>query len=102
MLGVGAVGLLTFAISGSLALSSAGELEDTCAATMPDCSEDEIGPLETRMLAADIGLGIGLVAATAGVIMVILGSKGGSDDSRALVLPMIQRDGGGAAMNLRF
>ena len=105
VLGVGAVGLLTFAIAGSLALSSAGELEDTCAMAgrPPNCSEDDIGPLETRMLAADIGLGIGLVAATAGVIMVILGSKGGGEDeSHALVLPMIQRDGGGAAMSLRF
>lgn len=102
VLGAGAVGLLTFAVAGSLALSSAAELDDTCAANGPGCDEEDIGPLETRMLVADIGLGLGLVAATAGVIMVILGSKGDDDESQALVVPMIQRDGGGAAMSLRF
>ncbi|MFK7999936.1 MAG: tol-pal system YbgF family protein [Polyangiales bacterium] len=103
VLAVGAAGLLTFAVAGSLALSSAGELDDTCGANGPMCDEDDIAPLETRMLVADIGLGIGLVAAVTGVIMVIVGSKGGDEDeSQALVVPMIQREGGGAAMSLRF
>jgi len=56
-IGVAALGSFTFfAITGTQKHS---QLEDSC---KPACSSDEIGQVRTRFIAADVSLGVGLVA----------------------------------------
>lgn len=66
--GVGALGLLTFAVSGAISKSRFNELEDTCA---PFCDEDE-GTAERAALIADVGLGVGIAGLVFGLVYALV------------------------------
>ena len=57
--GVGVVGLGLFATFGILGTNEKSELEDTCA---PNCSEADVDDVRAKLIAADVSLGVGIVA----------------------------------------
>jgi hypothetical protein len=57
--GVGVVGIGLFATFGILGVSDKSELEDTCA---PNCSESDVDGVRAKLIAADVSLGVGVVA----------------------------------------
>ena len=67
---VGGAFALGFAIAGGLALSEDSDLEDRC--VMEACDSSDTDTLRRRMRFADASLAIGLVALTAGVLMIVL------------------------------
>jgi hypothetical protein len=70
--GVAALGSFTFfAVSGA---EKHAHFEDTC---KPGCSDDEIGQVRTRFIAADISLGIGLVALAAATYLFVTTPQAG-------------------------
>lgn len=79
-LGVGAASLIGFAITGGLALAEDGRLAGTCGRNVGSfCTDSDVSTLRTLDLAADVMLGIGLVAAAAGAVMLILDLTSGHD-----------------------
>ncbi|MEM9194633.1 MAG: hypothetical protein AAGF12_35975 [Myxococcota bacterium] len=72
--GVATVGLLTFAIVGGLAVAEDSTLMDECLVDgNPACEASRTDRLSTLNTVADVGLGVGLVAAAAGVVFLIVG-----------------------------
>lgn len=73
-IGVGVLGLAAIGIGvgiGIGAKSDADELRTTCA---PNCSQDKIDDVESKLLLSDIGLGIGVVAIAAAAVLWIVAS----------------------------
>lgn len=95
--GVGVAGLATFAVSGAISSSRFSERESTCA---PGCSDDDVSPVRTTALIADIGLGVGIAGLAFGLIY---GLVGGSDDDPDEVATRvsIEPSRGGAALRLQ-
>jgi hypothetical protein len=92
--GVGIVGLGLFATFGLLGTSEKSDLEDSCA---PGCTDDEVDPVRTKFLVADISLAVGVVSlATAIVIWAASGSSDGAE-SAGLSVDVAPTDGGGFA-----
>ena len=78
--GLGAVGVVVFAVIGSQAKSEYDELFDKCGGvTCPDADAERIADGRTLTTAANISLGIGAALLAAGTIMIIVG--GPSDDA---------------------
>lgn len=70
---VAGVGLTAFGTFGLLALSEQARIEEGCGAgPRPSCSESDVARMDSFALAADIGLGVGIVGATAGLLLWIL------------------------------
>ena len=57
--GVGVVGIGGFIALGSMGNSQRSDLEETCS---PHCTDEELRPVRTKYLLADVSLGIGIVA----------------------------------------
>ncbi len=85
VLGVGGVGLVTFAIAGILAGSSHDQAADAC--RTGTCDEDALSAMDRRALIADIGLGLGIAGAVAGTTWLVLALTGADDEPRASVAP---------------
>lgn len=66
--GVGIVGLGLFSTFAILGLSERNELRDSCA---PMCTEDQVSSVKTKLLVADISLGVGVAAIGAAAIFLI-------------------------------
>ena len=77
--GVGAAGLISFAVFGALGQSQKSDLEEECS---PNCTDDELAPVKTKFLIADISLGVGIAGVATGVVLFFL-SMPSSDDSAA-------------------
>jgi hypothetical protein len=60
--GVGGVGIIGFASLGVVATNDLNHLRQTCA---PYCSSSQLGSVKTEALAADVSLGVGVVALAA-------------------------------------
>lgn len=73
--GVGVVGLGVGATFGVLGLGQKGDLEETCA---PHCTDDEVGAVRTKLLLADVGIGVGAASL---VVATVLFLTAGSDDA---------------------
>lgn len=69
---VGALGLGSFAALGITAKSDLAVLRDTCA---PNCAQNELDGVQTRMLLADLSLGVGVVALGTGTVLWILNAR---------------------------
>ncbi|WP_437738299.1 hypothetical protein [Sorangium sp. So ce1335] len=57
--GAGVAGLAVFAVAGALSLDAEADLRATCA---PRCAADDVRAIRVQHAAADIGLGVGVVA----------------------------------------
>lgn len=77
--GVGVVGIGMFAAFALIGTSEKSDLEDTCA---PNCTEDEVDSVRTKLIVADISLAVGVVSL--GVAAVIWATSGGSSASADL------------------
>lgn len=70
--GVGVLGLGLFATFGGLGLSEKGDLEDNGCGKTKSCTDDDLQPIRTKFLVADISLGIGAAALVgAGIIGIV-------------------------------
>jgi hypothetical protein len=67
-IGVGVVGLTSFAVFGALASGDVSRLEGDC---KPLCDDSAIDAARTKALVADISLGVGLVALAAGAYLLL-------------------------------
>jgi hypothetical protein len=86
--GVAAVGLLTFAIAGILSDSTYGDLSSKCGShPCPASDASEVSRGQSEQTAADVALGIGLVAAAAGATLFILSRSPKKDEPAPVVAP---------------
>jgi hypothetical protein len=98
LLGVGAAGLLTFAIAGGVALGENDRLADECGSRADGtCTDEQLSDLHTMTAVADAGWVIGLVAAAAGAawLVVALTSSAPSREQALTVAPFATADAGG-------
>ena len=84
--GVAGAGLVAGAISGGLALSRHGELEDQCAAA-PGCSEDDIQGGRTLAHVSTASFAVAGVGAALGVIVLLV--TGADEQEAATVAPWL-------------
>ncbi|MBW2463205.1 MAG: tetratricopeptide repeat protein [Deltaproteobacteria bacterium] len=86
--GVAGAGLVTFAIFGALALAEDASLAGSCGADAGmSCSDDEVGTVQTFALVADIGLGVAVVGAIVGTVLLLVG--GNDDEATVAIAPAI-------------
>lgn len=85
LLGVGAVGIVMFAVAGSMANARFSDIEDTCDAA--PCTDptlaDEIEGGKKLDLIANVGAGIGAVGLAAGTVLLIIGWPDGDTEGGA-------------------
>lgn len=98
--GVGVLGIGAFVTLGVLGKSQRDELRDTCA---PSCSEDDVSSVRTKLILADVSLGVGVVSL--GVATYLFLSSGPSKPPPAapaekarLWFDMAPRAGGGSVL----
>lgn len=68
--GVGVAGIAAFAALGTLGKSERDDLAATCA---PACSDDDVSSVRTKLIAADVSLGVGVAALGVGTYFVLRG-----------------------------
>lgn len=68
--GLGVAGLATFGVFGFMGMSDADHLRDTCA---PGCNPPDVDAVRTKLIVADVGLGVGVVALAAATWLAIHG-----------------------------
>jgi hypothetical protein len=68
--GVGAAGLISFAVFGIMASGAQSDLE--ASGCKPNCSQSDVDSIKTKYLIANISLGVGIVGIGAGVTMFFL------------------------------
>ena len=75
--GVGAAGLVAFAVFGTMAKSTYDDLQSACGASpcAPD-KTDEISSGKTKQLVANVGLALGLVGVAAGATLFVFSAGG--------------------------
>jgi hypothetical protein len=85
--GVGAAGLVTFAVFGAMAQSTYNDLGDAChGGACPPAKADEISSGKTQETVANVGLAIGIVGLGVGAALFVFGKPAeGSRASVALV-----------------
>lgn len=64
--GIGLAGLTLFGVFGGLALMDKSDAKDTCA---PDCSDSTVGSIQTKLIVADVSLGVGVASLGAAVVL---------------------------------
>ncbi len=78
--GVGAAGLLTFVIAGSMSRSTYNDLESACpGGTCPPSEAGKIDSGKTQQTVANVGLVIGLLGVGAGVTLFVMDQKASSE-----------------------
>jgi hypothetical protein len=77
--GVGAAGLIGFAVFGAMGKGKQSDLEKTCS---PACTQDQIDSVKSKFLIADISLGVGIVGLGTGVALFLLSQPSKADPAR--------------------
>ena len=96
--GVGALGLVTFAVFGSMSRATHSDLEDSCpGGVCPPERQDDIDKGKSQQTIANIGLAVGLVGIGAGVTLFVLDEKRSSGRSR----PRLMVGAGPGSLDLR-
>jgi len=75
--GVGAIGLATFTFLHLSAWGDYHELEETCGPT--GCDPEEVDAVRTKLIVADVSLGVGVTAIGVGVVLALLRFRSSSD-----------------------
>ncbi len=97
-LGLAGVGLLTFAITGGLALAEDGEISAGCGGTSPrTCTPEQLADLRLYTALADVGWVTALVAGGVGIGWLVFSMMQGSNTEHAAVrvAPWASADGAG-------
>lgn len=92
---IGAIGLGTAIGVGAAAKSESNDLRTTC---KPNCTDDQIGAVETKLLVSDIALGVGIASLAVGVYFFLRPSGGSSSGSAGASRVSI----GAHAVQIRF
>ncbi len=90
---VGLVGLSVFGVLGGLGVAEKSDAETSCS---PGCSDDVVGSIRTKFIAADVALTIGLLSLGAGVAVGLgtyFGSRGDAGAHASLVLSPVWPSG---------
>jgi len=101
--GIAGAALVSFAVTGGLALAEDGNLASGCGATA-SCSDAQVSNLSTLNLVADVSWVTAAVAAATGVVLlVVLGLPSDAETETARVVPWVAPDGSaGVAAEVRF
>jgi hypothetical protein len=95
--GVGVLGLGSFALFGLMGKHEADGYDETCAPTKT-CDPDEVDATRTKLIVADVSLGVGLAALGVGIGLILYDQLSGPDDPGASArIDLVPRPGGGAA-----
>jgi len=99
--GVGVAGIGVFAVFGGIGLSEQSDAESTCA---PRCGDDVIDPIQTKFIAADIALSIGLASLGAALLVgLVTGLDSGPEPEVSARFEVFPAPGGAvAAFGLRY
>jgi hypothetical protein len=106
--GLGGALLIGGGVMGIMTLSQASNAEsDPALCPGKQCTpagREEIDSANTKAMLANIGIGAGIVAAGAGVILLVTGGSSKSSDSPAAtrVVPLIAREAAGVVVSQRF
>lgn len=85
--GVGALGLVTFAVAGAMSRSTYSDLEAACpGGVCPPDVADRIDTGRTEQTVANVGLIVGLLGAGAGVTLLVLDHQGSAETASRLRL----------------
>lgn len=100
--GVGVLGVGAFVTLGVLGKSQRDDLRDTCA---PSCSEDDVSSVRTKLILADVSLGVGVVSLGVATYLFIASSASKPQpaapveaEKARLWLDVAPRAGGGSLM----
>ena len=105
--GVGIVALGSFAFFGLTGTSDVSTLRDGCGVTH-SCAQTDVDAARTKLLIADISLGVGVVTLGVATYMFISGSSNGSAKAQTSKVDTLELDvrairgGGAAAMSAHF
>lgn len=102
--GVGAAGLVTFAVAGGMALGEDSDLAGSCGADAGrTCTAAQVKRLDRLTTTADVGLALGLAGAATGLLlMFILDADGDERSPSTAAAPWFGPDGAGATARIRF
>ncbi|MBX3127812.1 MAG: hypothetical protein KF718_13900 [Polyangiaceae bacterium] len=95
-LGVGAAGVVTFGVAGTLASQRFDELRDKCGGACPESERDAIDGGRRLDTIANVGLVVGGLGLGTGLALLFFGGSGDSSHSAVVVAPAR----GGAAVEL--
>ena len=96
--GVGALGLVTFAVFGSMSRATHSDLEDSCPnGVCPPERQDDIDKGKSQQTIANIGLAVGIIGIGAGVTLFVLDEKKSSGHTR----PRLMVGAGPGSLDLR-
>ncbi|MEO7330735.1 MAG: tetratricopeptide repeat protein [Minicystis sp.] len=80
--GVGVLGMVMFAVAGSMSKSTYSSLEEKCGqGPCPSNLQSDISKGKTQQLVANVGLGVGLVGLAAGTTLFLLAPSGKKGDA---------------------
>ncbi|UJR83773.1 tetratricopeptide repeat protein [Sandaracinus amylolyticus] len=100
--GVAGAALVSFAITGGLALAEDDALSNGCGAT-DRCTDDEVSTLSALVVAADVSWITAAVAASAGVVLLVTLGLPSNETETASIAPFVTPDGsGGVVVQGRF
>ncbi|MBL9023694.1 MAG: hypothetical protein JNL21_15975 [Myxococcales bacterium] len=74
--GIGLAGLTLFGVFGGLALMDKSDAKDTCA---PECSDSTVGSIRTKLIVADVSLGVGVASLGAAVVLGVVSALDGGE-----------------------
>lgn len=100
-------GSLIFATGGLTAIAAYKKYDSFEAICAPNCSNDQVSKVRHLSIAADIQMGVGLVAVTTGLVWLILHKKKKNRLSNAALRgwhlnPKLAHDGNGISISRRF
>ena len=89
---VGGAAVLVLGTSAWLGLSGRSELSGLRGSCAPSCADDQVDPVRRRLIASDVLLGVGILAAAASLYLVVRPPSSGSEPAAHLGLAP-SRDG---------
>jgi hypothetical protein len=102
-LGIGGAAAIGAGITGGLAASKKGDLDDGCPDKQcPASEQDTIDSMKTLAYTTDVLIGVAAVGIAAGIVLFFVEPGPGSDEEAVAVAPVVTPDGGGVALAGRF
>ncbi len=100
--GVGVAGLVMFGILETVGQIGYSNLQSGCGATAQKCSDSDISPVQTELVVALVGLGVGVAGIGVAAVLFAIGGSSSSPTRSALRHLELTPLPGGAFAGLRF